>query len=520
MFRSAIIPESGARDQAVNAAAPDPQPSSRRNDALLLVAVALLAAAGWLWALRDLPPVLWSGDGYEYADAARRLARGDGFTTGVIYPPHLAYGVDAHHPSLVRPPVWPLAVASFFAVAGPGLGALHAAAGLFFVAAAVGAAALALGVAGRAAGAAAGLAVATSPALHLVAVGGLSETAFAFWIALAFVGAARRWPPAAVGAVAGLAYLTRYDGLALGVVLAGWVALERRRAAPVAALAAGFALVALPWWVRNALVTGQPFYALTGYNLFMAPGVGRIQGSILYQLEPDLASPVAVNPFAKAARQLPTLLLHWPPASANLAACVGVALACVRRERTALACAALAIVTTVGIAFALALGRYFVPLLPVVLACGCAGWWRFGGALRAPGTALVLLAPLLPSFPATAPDLQWTRNRVEEFRALARSDPERAARGWVDVSGAPRCMGPGTVVVGDRVAPLVWETDAVGIHLPRSVDDVDRLLDRVPVDFVQVRDARRMPAARFAREFEPRPECGEDVYGRRRPRAG
>ena len=45
---------------------------ARRQSWLLLALVFALAVAGWLWAHRDLPPLLWSGDGYEYADIGRR----------------------------------------------------------------------------------------------------------------------------------------------------------------------------------------------------------------------------------------------------------------------------------------------------------------------------------------------------------------------------------------------------------------------------------------------------------------
>jgi 4-amino-4-deoxy-L-arabinose transferase-like glycosyltransferase len=487
---------------------------ARRQSAPLLAFVAALAIGGWLWAHRDLPPLLWSGDGYEYADIGRHLAAGEGFTTGIVYPPHLAYGVARDHPSLVRPPLWPVVLGAAFALAGPSLAAVHSSAALLFVATAVLAAALATRVGGRAAGAVAGIAAATSPQLQLLALGGLSETCFALVVTGAFLLFARQVRPVWIGATCGLAYLTRYDGIALAAVLGLALTLGPGRQRALAAFAAGFAVVALPWWLRNWLVTGDPFYALTSLNLYMAPGLRGQQHSLIYQVEPDLASEVAVHPLAKARLQLPLLLRYWPPASANLAACVGVAVACVRRERTSLAFAALALATTVGIAFAMALGRYFVPLLPVLLALGAAGWLRFGGRLGAAALALLLAAPLLPAFPRQAPDLGWTRLRVEGIRAIARGEAPGSAD-WTGAVGAERCLSPRTLLVGQLVSPLVWHTGTLAIHFPAEREEFWRIVEEYPVDFVQLRNPKRVSAERFARRFAPRRDCGEDLYERR-----
>lgn len=64
------------------------------------------------------------------------------------------------------------------------------------------------------------------------------------------------------GAAAGVAASTKYHALLFVVafaLVAGWAA--RRRAAAVGAVAAG-AAVALPWYVKNLVVTGNPVYPL------------------------------------------------------------------------------------------------------------------------------------------------------------------------------------------------------------------------------------------------------------------
>jgi len=69
---------------------------------------------------------------------------------------------------------------------------------------------------------------------------------------------------ALAGVSAGLAYLTRSDGLLLAVVMGLWLArpLLRREGAAwrqAALFAGGFVVAAAPWWIRNAMVFGQPF---------------------------------------------------------------------------------------------------------------------------------------------------------------------------------------------------------------------------------------------------------------------
>lgn len=485
-------------------------PTSARQRAAVLAGVLALAMGGWFWAHRDIPYLLWSSDEYEYADIARRLAGGEGFTTGVVFPPHLEYGADRAHPSLVRPPLWPLEIAALFALVGPQLGAVHALAAFFFAGTALLAAALALELAGPLAGAVAGVAVATSPQIQTLALGGLSETSFAFWMTLAFLLVARRSPPLAIGAVCGLAYLTRYDGLALAAVVGAMLLIEQRRLRPAALYVLGFVVVATPWWLRNAVVAGNPLYALTGYNLFMAPFRRGLQTSLIYQIEPDLSSSAAVDPLEKARLQLPLLLRFWPPASANLAACLGVVLGALRRERLALGLVALALVTTLGLAFAMTLGRYFIALMPALLACGAAAWLRFGGRLAPLGLALLLAAPLLPSL-TEAPDLALLRRGFDEMRAGTR-DPAA----WVVKSErAARCLSRETLFVGHHVAPLVWSSAGVGIYMPAGREDFWRVIDTLPVQFVQLRDRRRVGRRRFDAHFAPRPDCGESFYERR-----
>lgn len=75
----------------------------------------------------------------------------------------------------------------------------------------------------------------------------------------------------AAGALAGLASLSRADGLLLGAIGAIWIATHPAqtgddasgavslRLRPLGPFLAGFVCVMTPWWIRNTLVVGSPF---------------------------------------------------------------------------------------------------------------------------------------------------------------------------------------------------------------------------------------------------------------------
>lgn len=495
------------------------QARSRRQSPLLLGLVVLLSAGLWLagHAASRLPFGVWTPDGYEYADIARHLARGEGFTTGVIFPAQLRYGVE-HHPSLTRPPLWPLSIAAAFAVFGPEPLAVHGVLLAYLVATAALCTALATARAGRGAGAVTGVAVATSSPLGLVSYGALSEPAFAFWIALAFFLWERRAPALALGAACGAAYLTRYNGAVLLPVMLALLATRPGWLRSAALCTAGFAVLAVPWWVRNWSVTGDPFYSLVNYNPFMSPGVTGSHASLLYQLDPDLASAAAVAPAEKLARQLPLLLRHPPLAVANLVALAGVGWACIRRDWMSWAFVALAATTTLSAALAFTLGRYFTPFVPLMLALGAAGWARYGGRATIPALALLVLVQLAPPLPDwllhEAPDLALAR--AENAARREQPAPESALERDRELT---RCLPGRPLVLAEKAPRLAWHTHATAIYLPASAADFWRVVDAYPVDFVEITRWNDLSRARFAARFAPLPGC-PDLYVRRAHRPG
>jgi 4-amino-4-deoxy-L-arabinose transferase-like glycosyltransferase len=488
---------------------------ARVPPALQLAAVLALGAGLWLDGHRRFAWEIEVPDAMEYAEIARHLADGQGFTTSLIYPAELEYGVRHDHPSLVRPPVWPLLLAAGFALFGPQGAVAHALLGVVHLATLAAAMALAGTLAGRGAALAAGLAVASSPQIVSVSMLAGADPALGLWFTLVWLGVARRVSPLWVGACCALAFLTRYNGVAvLGAVLCVLLVRGGREARrDVALCLLGFVAVSLPWWLRNAQVTGNPFFSLYRWGVYFSPiGVRDDTRTLLNMLEPDVHSEMAMHPLEKLRLLLPMLLLLWPPAAANLSACAGLALACWRRERVAWGHLLLAGATTLIVAIALPRGRYFVPLLPALLAIGSASWLRYGGRLRLPGLALLLLAPLLPSVPIEAQDMAL-------YRLMLRAPP-RTAQAPRSPEPWQACLGPGDVVFAEEASALAWKTDALTIWLSASAADFWTIVEREPVSHVYLRRRTDLRTPRFERSFEPLPGCGPFLYRRIPPGAG
>lgn len=483
--------------------------ASRNASAGLVVAVVVVAAAVYASTHRIPEPELFSRDARGYADMARRLAGGEGFTTGAFWPAELRFGVGRDRPAVVRPPGWPLLLSLPFALFGASAAVVHATVFACYAAAVALAALLATRLAGAGVGLLVAVATATSPQLLMLSIDGISEGAFACWVIGAFVLCANpRRSGVWVGIAAGGAYLTRYNGaVVLGALLFG-MALRRDGTRRMLACAAGFALTAAPWWIRNAWVAGDPFYTLLSLNLYFDPDVLRQNASLLYRLDPDPTAPGTVAPFDKFPGQIAELIRHLPPAGVHWAALLGVAWACWRRDALARALAIALGATLVVIAFVIPLARYTAPFAPVVLAIGAAAWARWGGPLRATALALVLLGPLLPPLPSELPDARLARPFVAPLWTRDASAAPPAAPHWP-------CVERDSLAVAQQAALWVWRTDARAIFAPAAATDFARILDEYPVRYAQIPPARSdLVAEVLARGFTPLDGCGPEVYRR------
>ena len=227
--------------------------------------LAVIAAAGV--ALRALylftigRHITGIGDWHFYHWQANLIADGHGFAE-----PYKWLFEHRLSPSAGHPPLYPLALAAVSALGGTGELA-HRCAGLGF-----GAATIALvGLLGRRVGGErTGVLAAALCAVYplMIAVDGalMSETLYGALIAAALLAAYRLLDrPAAgrallLGALIGLAVLTRSEALLLLPLLALPVALRapRRRVVLAAATFAACALVIAPWTIRNEVAFGRP----------------------------------------------------------------------------------------------------------------------------------------------------------------------------------------------------------------------------------------------------------------------
>jgi hypothetical protein len=288
------------------------------------------------------------------------------------------------------------------------------------------------------------------------------------------------------------------------------VVLERREARAAAWCAGGFLAVALPWWIRNLLVAGHPFYSLQNLALWVAPSPPVPGIGLLFELAPDPSSPLAGDPLKKLLAQLPLLLGNLPFASANLAALAGLLLGCVRRDALCLAFAAVGAAMLVVGAVEMQMGIFFAPLFPAMIALGAAAWMRHGGWLRAPALALLLCAPVLPGIPPELRDLRQLRYTRDFLRAPSEWEASPEA-----IAALRRCLA-GRPLVITRAAPrIAWLADAVAIYAPASPELFWKIVEEQPVAFAQRSGLGEISPERLAAEFAPRPDCGPDLYERR-----
>lgn len=224
----------------------------------LALIVALGLAARVAYTLIAMRHANATGDGLEFHNLARLLAHHGRYIEPIPGP---------EIPTAEKPPLWPLLLA------GPAKLGLVSITAQRIIESVVGAATVAVvGLVGRhVGGERTGLVAAALAALYPAMVGMdstlRSETLYGLLIALALLAAYRALErptagrAAALGAVIGLAALTRGEGLALALLLVApvvrLVPRGMRMRTALAALAA-CALIVTPWLARNWIVFDQP----------------------------------------------------------------------------------------------------------------------------------------------------------------------------------------------------------------------------------------------------------------------
>lgn len=490
----------------------------------IVIGVAFLVGRGVV-----LAPGALSEDASDFAQVARHVARGEGYSTSAAPPLAAALGLPlGAGPEVTRAPLFPVVLAATMKVrpnddrvvrAMSCLGLLLCL-GLVYWASArtfgrpTAALAVALGllnpgvleVASSGTGsawAAAMLAAAVAcSALLLPRAGDTSE-------ATDPAPRGRSWAaPVLIGLFAGMAYLAEYALLLAAVALVAWTAFavpRHVRWRTLALSAAGMLVVAAPWWVRNLHVVRSPFFTLDRYAAMLLtdtfPGT-TVFRSVSYPGNPYLF--LVRHPQA----MLANLVRLGAGIQGQLALAVGVVplvgvlllfLSPLRGEldsrwRSLFVCLALAIVASTGLLMPFAAANY-VPLLPLLCILGAVFLRRLleGLSGRARAVTAVVLALALVG-PVVRVGLTPSRT---EGDAMAPSAANLRAL-------APQAP-PDLVVLTDAPRLAAWYLDRPAVWLPageRDMTAVQQALAGRPVAFFLTRRLAQWPPHEGAAPYQ------------------
>ena len=239
----------------------------------------------------------------EYAQLARNVARGEGFTTNVIRPLSLARVQNiSHHPDLYHAPLHPLWTALFFRLGGATAPMLSWACGAAYLLSLPLVYYLGTKLFDRRIGLLALALYAVNYLSLQYAVSGL-ETSLATLLATVLMlvvflhmSAGERPAPvtaALCGAAACLCFLVEYVYVVLLIPVLAAVVLRggKRRWSELGLSLGAFVLVAAPWGIRNMQVAGSPFFTLELSE--MVSNTTTYQGHSVYRKYASPPNPLA-----------------------------------------------------------------------------------------------------------------------------------------------------------------------------------------------------------------------------------
>lgn len=478
-----------------------PATAGGRRRGLLALAVAAFAVSSWL-AHGGLREPAFDVDTFDYAQMARQLYRGEGFTMLQTFPYVQRYLVEHGHPAsppwanTTRFPLIAVEEAAAFLALGPGDTAILATGGALFVATVLVVFLLGERLAGPRwgpwGGALAATALATDAAQLRISRSGLLETGAGFFLVLAALALvrccdddarSRRWALLA-GAAAGLAFLQRYDFLVTAPVAFALLFALRgpRPAAHAIALAAGFAVTAGPWIVRNLVVVGTVLGS-TSIDRNLLGGV--VPGDVYMGGRP-------VDPWSVALEHWPALLAKFRVAAdwlrlhatelpgSRLAAVAGlVALAApvLARRRAVLAAWALLVGVVAARTVLLSLmhheTRFYLSYVPLVYALAAAVLLRLAARAGLERVAPFVAAAAAVAAVASLPSGSWAARPATPPPVFARI-AER--------------LPPASLVASDNSWHVAWYSERPSIRFSgewRELVDIEAA--GVRVDAVMMR---------------------------------
>lgn len=284
---------------------------------LPLVLIIALRASGGFGALSH-PGAM------DCAQVARNVAEGRGFTTQYLTPLSLyKIGVPDPVPDVSNPPLYPLSLAVIFGAFGATDAVVIAASMGFFALTVLMVFLLARRHFSLGVGAVAAAVYSTGFEVVKSSIAGSSAMLAAlsmmvFWYVLTSPGVKAPRYYLKAGMLLGLAGLAHYSSLLLlppALVYVWYLAEERKRAA-VWLFALGALVVCSPWLVRNLIVTGNPIFCLSQYDLLSKTDF--YPGYNVYRTYAAVPSPVVFagthfgHLMEKLVNGLGDLYFQWP----------------------------------------------------------------------------------------------------------------------------------------------------------------------------------------------------------------
>ncbi len=283
-----------------------------------------------------------------------------------------------------------------------------------------------------------------------------------------------------LGALGGLAFLTRYIGATVPLWLVGAVVLLRtpRPLRAIGWLACGFAVVAGPWFALNLAQTGSLLATRNGQNIvqaFHAEG-----GSVADLVARDgfgLVGRYVMNLFSNA-RHDTVQVLGWPLVALALAGLVAALMRPVDdRRRLAIMGWGVVYAAACGLVFHMA--RFSLPLVPVYALLGASLLDRLPRRLPLVVVPFLLLA-LFQQADLSRASVAYYRGQQPEYLRRTFTYLEAQAANW---------PGPGRPRIMARKPHVAWYGRMDYVPYPGRLDGAPGLLEqarKTGADFLDV----------------------------------
>lgn len=466
----------------------DPAPRPRLADVFAVTALAALTVA--LFARVHYLGV-GSSDDYDYVTVARNIAEGRGITTPMAYPVDVKFFDSVPHAALMHPPGFPLLLAGSFAIGGVRDAAAVFPSLLAFILLVPATFLLAHRAAGRGAAWLAALLVATNTYLLEFAIRALPEMTAALLLTLAILAArSQRFRTGAVAAgllLAAAAWVRESVPFVLPPLLALVVltapADPKMRIRRALWFVGTFIAGMVPLVVRSLIVTGKPWFSYSGFSVQAFTGASPDLDVLRTLDPPTLGAFVEAHPWAIPAKMLenvaavPGAVLEAAGLPVAGLASAGLLMAVPPRAARVRTFAAIAILcTAAGCLTFTVIGRYFVPLVPLLCVVAGTAATRLAAGRTATTVGIVFTAWLFGSSGYSL---------YTEVRKHPVGNYMTPIQTFIETR-----IPQDAVVASDFPEPVAWPSHRRTVLIPKTLAELDVLRERFGVTHLLVTTRR------------------------------